>query len=109
MYGYFLGAGEILARFRSQFVQDCQCVLFTECSSLARLIPGNLEYDISSTFLTTFNRDITYVLISLNQGPLLFNFYELGHTQYIVWSTRSDKGLLSLVRGKKIKNNKKKS
>ncbi len=28
----------------------------------------------------------------------------LGDTQYIVWTTSSDKGLFALVRGKKIKN-----
>ncbi len=31
-------------------------------------------------------------------------FTLLGDTQYIVWSTSSDKGLLALVGGKKIKN-----
>ena len=35
---------------------------------------------------------------------LLHILLHLGDTQYIVWSTRSDKGLFALAGGKKMKN-----
>ncbi len=46
----------------------------------------------------------SYSALVPNIGILTLYPRALGHTQYTIWSTSSDKGLFALVGGKKIKN-----